>query len=502
MAAAQTASPPRRCCRSTRPASSKTALTSPQPSGSSWLSECSWSPASNGCCKGDRHDPDGRRARGYRHGCRRIRRCPDDQNTPPAFVVAPDRAALRSAGIPLPLLLHDRRIVAEDREHLPERRCATARQHHLAQLRPDQRCTEPRQGTHQLRHLHRWRPAGNPRVRHTGRIRPGTTALSRSRPAVRLHAAAADGPIPAADHPVVRDHREKLRTRQLLPRDDRAVRDQLHRRFHLPAILPAGAERAVRRRPDRRGKRAARPDPHRTPAHPPRGADRDAPDLYRAVERVPVALPDHQGAEPAATRGRPGQLHHHRVVGRDESVRCDHGRSIRAGPARGRIVHHIPAALRVRQYRLRRERLTVPPTVTTNVPYRLTRMGVLMSAEPGAEFEAEGVLNPASGRSPDGRLWLLIHHGVSGTLADGWGPQRHLRYSAGDMLLNPDDPGTVLARTPSPLLEPLTAEERDGAAPNVVFPTAIEEIAGQRFAFYGIADSSIGVASLDRIEAL
>ena len=47
------------------------------------------------------------------------------------------------------------------------------------------------------------------------------------------------------------------------------------------------------------------------------------------------------------------------------------------------------------------------PAVATNVPYRLTRMGVLMSAEPGAEFEAEGVLNPASGRSPDGRLWLL-----------------------------------------------------------------------------------------------
>ena len=47
------------------------------------------------------------------------------------------------------------------------------------------------------------------------------------------------------------------------------------------------------------------------------------------------------------------------------------------------------------------------PAVATNVPYRLTRLGVLMSAEPGAEFEAEGVLNPASGRSPDGRLWLL-----------------------------------------------------------------------------------------------
>jgi predicted GH43/DUF377 family glycosyl hydrolase len=68
------------------------------------------------------------------------------------------------------------------------------------------------------------------------------------------------------------------------------------------------------------------------------------------------------------------------------------------------------------------------------------------------------------------------------------------------MLLDPDDPGTILARSPSPRLEPLTSRERDGTVPNVVFPTAIEEIDGQRFVFYGMADSSIGVASLDRME--
>ena len=96
--------------------------------------------------------------------------------------------------------------------------------------------------------------------------------------------------------------------------------------------------------------------------------------------------------------------------------------------------------------------------------------------------------------------WLLIHHGVSGALANGWGPLPHARYSAGAMLLDPNDPGTVLARTSSPLLEPLALEEREGATPNVVFPTAIEEIDGQRFVFYGMADSSIGVARLDTVE--
>jgi predicted GH43/DUF377 family glycosyl hydrolase len=37
--------------------------------------------------------------------------------------------------------------------------------------------------------------------------------------------------------------------------------------------------------------------------------------------------------------------------------------------------------------------------------------------------------------------------------------------------------------------------------PDVVFPTAIEEIDGHQFVFYGMADSSIGVASLDRMDA-
>ena len=126
---------------------------------------------------------------------------------------------------------------------------------------------------------------------------------------------------------------------------------------------------------------------------------------------------------------------------------------------------------------------------TTNVPGRLTRLGVLMSAEPGSEFEAEGVLNPASGRSPDGRLWLLPRLVAAGNV------------SRVGMLLDPNDPGAVLARTPSPLLEPLAAGEREGTVPNVVFPTAIEEIDGQRFVFHGMADSSIGVARLDRMEA-
>jgi beta-1,2-mannobiose phosphorylase / 1,2-beta-oligomannan phosphorylase len=94
--------------------------------------------------------------------------------------------------------------------------------------------------------------------------------------------------------------------------------------------------------------------------------------------------------------------------------------------------------------------------------------------------------------------WLLIHHGVSGSLSEGWAPQQHAVYSAGAMVLDPADPARVLSRTEMPLLEPLADHERHGLVPNVVFPTAIEDIDGQLFVFYGSADSSIAVASLTR----
>jgi beta-1,2-mannobiose phosphorylase / 1,2-beta-oligomannan phosphorylase len=116
-------------------------------------------------------------------------------------------------------------------------------------------------------------------------------------------------------------------------------------------------------------------------------------------------------------------------------------------------------------------------------------------ALPEYDWEAVRIgAGPPPVRVPEG--WLLIHHGISGTEVEGWGPQQDLIYAAGAMLLDPADPGRLIARTPRPWLEPLEAEERRGTMPNVVFPTAIEEVDGQRLVFYGMADSSIGVARL------
>ncbi len=101
-------------------------------------------------------------------------------------------------------------------------------------------------------------------------------------------------------------------------------------------------------------------------------------------------------------------------------------------------------------------------------------------------------------RVPEG--WLLLHHGVTGRLLPGVDHQPLVNYAAGAMILAADDPGVVLARTSSPLLTAELTEERSGIVPNVVFPTAVEQIAGRQFVFYGMADSRIGVAELDRIQ--
>src|SRR6478735_1040342 len=41
------------------------------------------------------------------------------------------------------------------------------------------------------------------------------------------------------------------------------------------------------------------------------------------------------------------------------------------------------------------------------IPYTLSRLGVIMTPDAADPVEAHGVLNPGSGRAPDGQLYLL-----------------------------------------------------------------------------------------------
>ncbi|NKY07301.1 glycosidase [Cellulomonas hominis] len=118
-------------------------------------------------------------------------------------------------------------------------------------------------------------------------------------------------------------------------------------------------------------------------------------------------------------------------------------------------------------------------------------------ARPEHPWEALKIgAGPAPLRVPEG--WLLLHHGVTGEITDPWSTDNAVRYCAGAMLLDPDDPSRVLGRTAEPLLEPETDDERRGTVADVVFPTAVERVGDATFVFYGMADARIGVARLDR----
>jgi beta-1,2-mannobiose phosphorylase / 1,2-beta-oligomannan phosphorylase len=124
--------------------------------------------------------------------------------------------------------------------------------------------------------------------------------------------------------------------------------------------------------------------------------------------------------------------------------------------------------------------------------------GHRLLAAPVADWERLKIgAGPAPVRVDEG--WLLLYHGVTGEITgSAFEPQSNVHYAAGAMILDADDPSRVLARTARPLLTPETGHETAGQVANVVFPTAIERIADQLYVFYGMADSTIGVARIER----
>lgn len=87
--------------------------------------------------------------------------------------------------------------------------------------------------------------------------------------------------------------------------------------------------------------------------------------------------------------------------------------------------------------------------------------------------------------------WLVFYHGVETTDAAA----RAVTYRMGAMLLDPDDPRRILARSPEPLLAPESYYERVGLyIPNVVFPTACVARGDELLLYYGACDTCIGLA--------
>jgi len=84
--------------------------------------------------------------------------------------------------------------------------------------------------------------------------------------------------------------------------------------------------------------------------------------------------------------------------------------------------------------------------------------------------------------------WLLIYQAV--------GSNDESRYKIGAMLLDLKDPTKVLARTRTPILEPMASYENEGWKAGVVYPCGAVVIDDRLFVYYGGADMVVCVASV------
>jgi predicted GH43/DUF377 family glycosyl hydrolase len=81
--------------------------------------------------------------------------------------------------------------------------------------------------------------------------------------------------------------------------------------------------------------------------------------------------------------------------------------------------------------------------------------------------------------------WLELYHGVD----------RNTTYAMGALLLDPADPRKVIARSPTPILEPTEPYERMGLFNDTVFSCGHIDLGGGRIRmYYGAADSVIAAA--------
>ena len=83
--------------------------------------------------------------------------------------------------------------------------------------------------------------------------------------------------------------------------------------------------------------------------------------------------------------------------------------------------------------------------------------------------------------------WIMLYHGVS----------EHNTYRMGVALLDPKNPTQVIARGAVPLLEPREKYEREGQIPNVVFPCGAVLRKNTLYIYYGGADTTVAVATVN-----
>jgi predicted GH43/DUF377 family glycosyl hydrolase len=86
--------------------------------------------------------------------------------------------------------------------------------------------------------------------------------------------------------------------------------------------------------------------------------------------------------------------------------------------------------------------------------------------------------------------WLLIYHSAQST------PSGYI-YHAAAALLDLENPKKLIAKLKYPLFSPQEDYETKGYVHNVVFPTGTARFGDELYIYYGAADSSVAVASLN-----
>lgn len=113
---------------------------------------------------------------------------------------------------------------------------------------------------------------------------------------------------------------------------------------------------------------------------------------------------------------------------------------------------------------------------------------------PGTWDEALVEIGSSPVLTDNGLLLLLTNGATRRTLEDG---TREVDYRCGQIVIDPADPTTVLARLQEPWLRPQTFEDTHGLVSNVTFVEGLVKFRGKWFAYYGQSDTTLAVAVAD-----
>lgn len=111
----------------------------------------------------------------------------------------------------------------------------------------------------------------------------------------------------------------------------------------------------------------------------------------------------------------------------------------------------------------------------------------LMTPTPGSYSSFLVEVGPQPVITNNGLILMLHNAAVKN-------PDGSVRYTCGQVLLDPERPTEILARMDRPWLEPSTFEDTHGLVSNVTFVEGLVHFRDAWFAYYGQSDSTLGVA--------